>query len=122
MRTKKRREQICNLILGSVAAGEAKLFQAGLDKPNENIQKYNSHVRRLNLFTSVVLKYHTSKTIDFTLEDKTLIHFFARLFKESDGVMITGDNTRTSIDVEKYRQVILEGRKEWLPNHEPHFL
>ena len=117
MRTKKRREQICNLVLGSVAAGEAKLFQAGLDKPNENVRKCNNDIRKLNLFTNVVLKYHTSKTIDFTLEDKTLIRFFLRLFKESDGVMITGDNTRTLIDVGKYRQIILEGRKEWLPSH-----
>ncbi|WP_146185971.1 hypothetical protein [Flavobacterium album] len=113
-RTKKRREEIYNKVIDSLQAGEAKLYQAGLDNPDEKVQKSNEEVSKLHLFTSVVLKYYTTMKIDFSLPDNSLIDLFARLMKGSEDVIIIGDNTRMLIDTDKYRRVTLEGRKKWL--------
>lgn len=114
MRTKKRREEICTMILKSLESGEVKLITAGEDAPDETVQK----LKEKSSFTSVILKYNTSKKIDFTLSNEALINFFLKLFKGSEEVMIIGDNTRLQIDTDRYRQVTLEGRKKWfLPTH-----
>jgi hypothetical protein len=116
-RSKKWREKICDLILSSIESGEAKLYQAGLDRPDEKVQKSNEEIADLHLFTNVVLKYHSTKKIDLSIDDQALVRSFVNLFRSSEGVMITGDNTRMLVDTDKYRQVILEGRKSWLPTH-----
>lgn len=116
-RTKERRDEIYDLILESLQAGEAKLYKAGLDSPNEDVRKSHEEVRELHRFTSVVLKYFSTKEIDFRLDDEALIQLFIRLFNAAEEVMIIGDNTRMLLDTEKYRLVTLEGRKTWLPGH-----
>lgn len=114
-RTKSRREEICSMILKSLESGEAKFIKAGENRPNETMQKVKE---KTNLFTNVILKYHTSDKIDFSISNEALIHFFLKLFKGSEELIIIGDNTRLQIDTDKYRQVTIEGRKKWfLPTH-----
>jgi hypothetical protein len=115
-RTKKRRKEICDMIMASVASGEAKLYRAGLDSPEEDIRKSND-IAGLRLFTNVILKYYSSEKIDLSMREDALIRFFTKSFRGSEQVMITGDNTRMLIDTDKYRQVSLEGRKNWHPIH-----
>lgn len=113
-RNRKRREEIYDKVLDCIQAGEAKLYQAGLDRPNEKVKKSNAEVGKLHLFTSVVLRYYSTMKIDFSLLDQSLIDSFVRLIKGSEDVLIIGDNTRMQVDTEKYRQVTFEGRKKWL--------
>lgn len=115
-RTKKRRREICETILESLQTGEAKLYQAGLDKPNDKVTKVNDEVKGQGFFTSVILKYYTNMKIDLTATDEALINCFMNLFRQSEEVIIIGDNTRMLIDTDKYRMLTLEGRKEWLPH------
>jgi hypothetical protein len=117
-RTKERREEIYDLVLTSLQAGEAKLYKAGLHSPNENVTKTHEEVQELNRFTSVVLKYYSREEIDFGLTDEALIQLFIRLFKAAEEVILIGDNTRMGLETDKYRLVTLEGRETWLPGHE----
>lgn len=117
IRNMKRREKICELILACLESGQARLYQAGMDKPDENVKKLHDEIPKQNLFTNVILKYHTTKKIDFLMGDEAMIQTFLNLFRGSEEVMITGDNTRMLVDTDKYRQVILEGRKKWFPCH-----
>ena len=116
-RTKERRDEIYDMILGSLHAGEAKLYQAGLDSPDENVIKSHDEVQEENRFTSVILKYYSTREIDFGLNDEALVQLFIKLFDHSEEVIIIGDNTRMLPDADEYRLVTLEGRKTWLPGH-----
>lgn len=108
-REKERRRKICDIILRSLESGEAKLFSSGLDRPDSP----SSNADNQHFFTNVILKYHTAKNIDLQLGEQALIKIFIDWFRNSEEVMLIGDNTRLMVDTDKYRQVTLEARKKW---------
>ena len=108
-REKECRKKICDMILRSLESGEAKLFSSGLDGPDSK----TINIDNQGFFTNIILKYHTAKKIDLQLGEQTLIKIFIDWFRNSEEVMLIGDNTRLLVDTDKYRQITLEARKKW---------